>query len=76
MSISRNKNIDHGGKETCDCKSTHISLLHDSTMSNALNFVFYLFYYNVKEKDHIKRKINSKKKNNDMWNEYYSHFEN
>ena len=26
-------------------------------------FVFYLFYCNPKEKNHIKRKINSKKKN-------------
>ena len=36
-----------------------IPLLCDSTMSNGLNFCFYVFYCNLKEKDHIRRIINS-----------------
>ena len=33
-------------------------------MPSALNFFFFfLFYCNPKEKDHIRRKVNSKKKN-------------
>ena len=43
-------------------ESDHISLLRDSTMPSALNFVFYVFYCNVKEK-YIRRTINSKKRN-------------
>ena len=39
-----------------------ISLLRDSTISSALNFVFYLFYCNLKGKYHVRRKIDSKKK--------------
>ena len=35
--------------------SNHISLLCDLTMSGALNVVFYLFYCNLKEKDHIRK---------------------
>ena len=44
-------------------ETNHISLLHDSTMSNALNFCcfFYVFYCNLK-KDHIKRNIHSKRR--------------
>ena len=45
--ISKNKNIDHGVKETCVIISTettyeenHISLLCDSTTSSAPNFCF------------------------------------
>ena len=37
---SKNKNIDHQGKETCAYKSNHISLVCDSTMSRAVNFCF------------------------------------
>ena len=37
-------------------ENDHISLLRDSTLSNVLNFCFYQFYCNRKEKDHIKRK--------------------
>ena len=37
------------------------SLLRDSTISSALNFVFDLFYCNLKGKYHIRRKIYSKK---------------
>ena len=44
-------------------ESNNISLLLYSTMSYVLNFLsFYLFYCNLKEKDLIRRKINSKKK--------------
>ena len=43
--------------------SNHISLLCDSMLSNVPNFCFYLFCCNQKEKDHIRRKINSKNKN-------------
>ena len=55
----KNKNIDYQGEETCAYKSYHISLLSDSTFSNALN----LCYYNPKEKYPIRRKINRKNKN-------------
>ena len=64
----KSKNIDHRGKETCACKSDKISLLHDSTISNALSFCFFLFHYNQKEKDHSRRKTSSKKKNTYMSN--------
>ena len=37
-------------------ENDHISLLRDSTLSNVLNFCFYQFYCNRKEKDHIKRR--------------------
>ena len=33
-----------------------------STISSALNFFLYIFYRNLKEKGHIKRNKNSKKK--------------
>ena len=39
-----------------------ISVLCYSTMSSARNFVFYLFYCDLKEKYHIRRNINWKKK--------------
>ena len=65
---SKNKNTDHCLKEICAIMSIkvtyetdHISLLHDSTMPNALNFVFYVFYCYLKDKDHIRRIIISKK---------------
>ena len=38
----------------------HISLLQQYQVHKI--FVFYIFYRNLKEKDHIKRNINSKKK--------------
>ena len=34
-------------------ETNHISLFCDSTMSSAPNFVFYVFYCNLKEKDHM-----------------------
>ena len=36
----------------------------------ALNYFLYLLYCNSKEKDHIRRKLNSEKKNIYMWNQY------
>ena len=64
LRVDKPKNkIDHRGKETCANENDHISLLRYSTMSSARNFCFYIFYYNPMEKDHIRRKINSKKKN-------------
>ena len=42
-------------------KTEHISLFSDSTISSEINFCFVLFYRNLKEKDHIRRNINSKK---------------
>ena len=64
VGTAKNKNIDHGVKETCAIMSTkvtyeidHIYLLRDSTISNALNFCFCVFYCNLKEKGHIKRNI-------------------
>ena len=45
-------------------ETKHISLLLDSTISNALDFCsFYVFYCNLKEKDDIRRIIISKKGN-------------
>ena len=38
-------------------------------------FVFYLFYRILKEKDYIRRKVNSKKRNVYMWNQYYCYFD-
>ena len=38
-------------------KSNHISLLSDSTMSSVLTFYIYMFYWDLKEKDHIRRKV-------------------
>ena len=37
-------------------EADYISLLRDSTMSSALNFCFYVSYWNLKQKDHIRRK--------------------
>ena len=42
-------------------KSDQIILLPDSSISTALNFVFYLFCDNLKGKYHISRKIRNKK---------------
>ena len=44
-------------------------------MSSTLNFCFYLFCCSLKEKDSIRGKINSKKKNAHMWNQYYYYFD-
>ena len=37
---SKNKNINHWGKENCAYQSDHISLLCDFTVPSALNFCF------------------------------------
>ena len=58
VGLSKNKNTDNQGKESCVNESDQISLLRDSTMSSALNFCFYLFYCSAKEKDNIRRKNN------------------
>ena len=47
---------------TSYAKSDQTLLLPDSSISKTLNFVFYLFYYNLKGKYHIRRKTDSKKK--------------
>ena len=41
-------------------ETDHVSVLRHSTMSGALNFCFYVFYFDLKEK-YIRRKINCKK---------------
>ena len=67
VSTSENKSHDHRVKETCDIRSiqvtyetNNISLLQDSTMSNVL--IFCILYCHLKEKDHVRRIINSQKK--------------
>ena len=69
LSTSKNENADHPVKETYAITSRQVTyeterifLLHDSKISNALIF-FYVFYCNLKEKDHIRRIINSEKRN-------------
>ena len=52
-------------------ETDYISLLGDSKMSNAC--FCYVFYFDLKEKDYIRRIINSKE-NKYMWNQYY-HFD-
>ena len=55
VGTSKNKNIDHGVKETCAimstqvaCESDHISFTSDSAMSSALIFLC-IFFCNLKE---------------------------
>ena len=50
VDTSKNKNIDHGVKETFAIMSTqvtyeidHVVLLRDSTISSALNFCFFMY---------------------------------
>ena len=79
IGTSKNKNIEHGVKETCPIISTqvtykidHVSLLQDSTISRALNFkFFYAFCCNLEEKGQITRNINSKKINVYIGNQYF-----
>ena len=68
VDTSKNKNIDHGVKETCAIMSTQVTYETDHiTYSNIIKctkfLFFYIFHCNLKEKDHIKRNINSKKRN-------------
>ena len=51
----------------------HIPVLRDSTTSSALCFLCIL-YGNLKEKDHIKRNINSKKRDVYIGNQYYYYY--
>ena len=67
VDTSKNKSIDHQVKETCaqvTYETDHICVLCHSTMSNALNFCFYVFYCDIKEKYHSRRNKNCKKKEN------------
>ena len=58
VGTSKNKNIDQWSRETHDYESDLMSLLCDSTMLSVLNL-------------QQKRKINGKKKNVYMWNQYF-----
>ena len=63
VGISKNKNIDHGVKKLVLLLCPH--KLHMKPIQRCKVhqiFVSYVFYCNVKEKDHIRRNINSKKK--------------
>ena len=82
IGTSKDKNIEHGVKETCPIMSTqvtykidHVSLLQDSTISSALNFkFFYAFCCNLEEKGQITRNINSKRINVYIGNQYFYYF--
>ena len=52
VGTSKNKNIDHRGKETCTCKSDHMSLLHDSKMSRCqvTKFLFFICFITTQKK--------------------------
>ena len=65
VGTSKNKNIDHRGRVTCDYETDLISLLHDSPMSSVLNFCF---SYTLLQP---KRNIKGKKKNVYIRNQYY-----
>ena len=65
VGTSKNKNIDHGAKETCAIMSTqvtyendHISLLQDSTISSALNFsLSCILLYSKRKRSNYKKYI-------------------
>ena len=57
VGTSKNENIDHRGRETCDYESDLIFLLCDSKMSSVLNLCF------LHTSLQPKRKRNGKKKN-------------
>ena len=57
------------------CMKAIVIHLHNSTLSNVLKFHFYLFHCNLKEKDHVRRNVNSKNKNIYKWNQYYYYFD-
>ena len=65
----KNKNIDHWDRETSDNESYLISLLCDSTISRALNFCFLCTLLQPKGK------VNSKKENVYMWNQFHYFFD-
>ena len=69
IGISKNKNIDHRVKETCAICQHKLHMKPTTSLCPVIqqcqvhqNFAFYVFYCSLKEKDHIKRNINSKKK--------------
>ena len=75
----KNKNVDHQVKETCAqvaYETSHISVLRHWTMSCALNFCFFMFFYISlwqKEKYPIGSNINCQIKVC-MWNQYYYYY--
>ena len=69
VGTSKNKNIDHWDRETSDNESYLISLLCDSTISRALNFCFLCTLLQPKGK------VNSKKENVYMWNQFHYFFD-
>ena len=56
FSTSKNKNIDHQGKENCAYESDHISLLCNSMMPSALNFCFLSTLWQSKRKKLFRKK--------------------
>ena len=70
IGTSKNKNIDHRSKEACAIMTRQVTYETDYISLLCViqwcwvcqNFLFYVFYCNLKEKDHIKKNINSNKK--------------
>ena len=56
------------------CEDNQMSYSEIQQISKALNFCFYISYCNLKEKERIKRNINSKKKHVYIANQYYYYF--
>ena len=56
-------------------ETNHMSLVVIQQYQMHKSFLFYVFYCNLKEKDHIKEIINSKKRNIYMRNKYYYYFD-
>ena len=52
-------------------KWSHLYMVWFYNVKCYIFFVFYWLCYNPKEKDHIWRKLKSKKKNIYMWNQYH-----
>ena len=65
---SKNENIDNEVKESCAIMSTQVTYEIDQI---SLLFCFYVFNRYLKEKDHVKRNINSKKRDVYIGNQYY-----
>ena len=69
VGTSKSKNIGYRVKETCVIMSTQVNIKPTTTLYPVIQWcqvhkicVFYVFYCNLKEKDHVRRNINSKKK--------------
>ena len=64
--IGTSKNFDHRGIETCAIVSTQVTYETDHNSFNDVKcfkvLFFQVFYCNLKEKYHIRRKMNMKKK--------------